>query len=109
MVLVSSLLMTETSMEAEHAVVLGLETPILDSSTPPLKHILCIYYPLYFRKDQPKIQALIDFGSKVNAMTPAYAKQLGLQTWKTYVRVWKTNDSSLITYEMVIAIRISKK
>lgn len=80
MVSVSFLLMTETSMKADHAVVLGLQTPILDNSTLPLKHVLCIYYPLYFKKDQPKIQALIDFGSKVNAMTPAYAKQLGLQT-----------------------------
>ena len=37
-----------------------------------------IYYPVQFRKDKATIQALIDLGSEVNAMTPAYAKQLGL-------------------------------
>lgn len=43
-----------------------------------LERIPCIHYPLRFWKDTNKIQILIDSGSKVNAMTPAYALKLGL-------------------------------
>ena len=44
-----------------------------------LDRVPCIYYLVQFRKDKEKtIRALIDFGSEVNAMTPAYAKKLGL-------------------------------
>ena len=35
-------------------------------------------------------------------MTPAYAKQLGLQVQKTDVEVQKIDNSSLRTFEMVI-------
>ena len=42
-----------------------------------------IYYPVQFRKDKKIIWALINSGSKFNAMTPAYVKKLGLQTQKT--------------------------
>ena len=38
-----------------------------------------IYYPVQFRNNKREtIWALINLGSKVNVMTPAYAKQLGL-------------------------------
>ena len=63
-------------MEVDLAMVINLEIPFPDNSTPLLKRILCIHYPLQFRKNQYEIQALIDFGSKVNAMTPTYAKKL---------------------------------
>ena len=36
-------------------------------------------------------------------MTPAYAKQLGLQVWKTAVGAQKIDGSSLRTFVMVIA------
>ena len=40
----------------------------------------CIHYLVQFRKDKGvTIQALINLCSKVNIMTLAYAKQLGLQ------------------------------
>ena len=40
-----------------------------------LDQVPCIHYPVQFRKDKgATIQALIDSNSKVNAMTPAYAK-----------------------------------
>ena len=38
-----------------------------------------IHYPVQFCKDKETIQALINSGSEINAMTPAYAKKLGLQ------------------------------
>ena len=44
-----------------------------------LDQVPCIYYPVQFRKDQGAIiWVLIDLGSKVNTITPAYAKLLGL-------------------------------
>ena len=51
-----------------------------------LDQVACIYYPVQFRKNKrATIWALIDLGSKVNTMTPAYAKQLGLQVQRTDV------------------------
>ena len=48
------------------------------------------------------IQALIDSGSKINAMTLAYAKKLGFRTQKTDVRAQKIDRSSLDIFEIVI-------
>ena len=64
----------------------------------------CIHYPVQLLKDKRAIiQALIYLGSKINAMTPAYAKQLGLQVQKTDIEAQKINGSSLWTFGMVIA------
>ena len=69
-----------------------------------LDRLPCIHYQVQFRKDQgATIQALIDSSSKVNAMTPAYAKQLGLWTQKTNVGAYKIDGPSLRTFGMVIA------
>ena len=70
-----------------------------------LDRVPCIHYPVQFRKDKEgaTIRALIDSGSEVNAMTPAYAKQLGLQTRRTDIRAQKIDGSLLATYGMVIA------
>ena len=69
-----------------------------------LDRVPCINYLLQFWKNkETTIWALIDLGSKVNAMTPAYAKQLGFQVWKTDVRAQKIDSSSLQTFEMIIA------
>ena len=62
-----------------------------------------IYYPFQFWKDKATIQTLINLGSEVNVMTPAYAKQLGLQVQKIDVKAQKIDDSLLWTFEMVIA------
>ena len=56
----TSVSVTETSKEAQEVI---------------LDRVPCIHYPVQFRKDKGvTIRALIDLGSKVNAMTPAYAK-----------------------------------
>ena len=68
-----------------------------------LDRVPYIYYLVQFRKDKEVIKALIDSGSKVNAITPAYAKQLGLQVRKTDVGAQKIDGSSLRTFGMVIA------
>lgn len=63
----------------------------------------CIYYLVQFEKDKATVQALIDSSSKVNAITPAHAKQLDLQTQKTDVKAQKIERSSLNMFGMVIA------
>ena len=46
---------------------------------------------------------MLNSGSKVNAISPAYAKRLGLKTWKTNVKVQKIDGSALKTFGIVIA------
>ena len=46
---------------------------------------------------------MLDSGSKINAISPAYAKKLGLKTRKTNVGAQKTHGSALKTFGMVIA------
>ncbi len=67
-----------------------------------LKHLPYIWYPIQFQEGQ-LIRALIDSGSEVNAMTPAYATKLGLTTRKTSVGVQKIDGLLLKTYGMVSA------
>ena len=81
--------MTETSKDAHKMI---------------LDRVPCIHYPMQFRKNKgATIQALIDSGSKVNTMTPAYAKKPSLQVRKTNVRAQKIDGSLLRTFGMVIA------
>ena len=68
-----------------------------------LHRMPCIHYPVQFQKDKgATIRALIDLGSKVNVMTPVYAKQLGFQVRKTDVRAQKIDGLSLRTFGIVI-------
>ena len=69
-----------------------------------LYRVPCICYFVQFCKDKGKdVLALLDFESKVNAMTPAYAAYLGLKVRVTNVGVQKIDGSLLATYGMVIA------
>ena len=69
-----------------------------------LDSVPCICYLIQFCKNKGKdVLALLDFGSKINAMTPAYAAYLGLKLKKTNVGAQKIDRSSLATYGMVIA------
>ena len=71
--------------------------------TEALDRVPCIHYPVQFKKDTAEVRALIDLGSEVNAMAPAYAKKLGLRVRKTDVGAQKIDGSTLGTYGMVIA------
>lgn len=68
-----------------------------------LAKILYIYYLLCFQKNINEIQALINFGSKVNVMTPIYTSKLGLQIRQTNVKAQKIDSSTLETLKMVLA------
>ena len=51
-----------------------------------LERILYIHYLFRFRKDIAKVKALLDFGNKVNTITPTYAAKLDLKVCHTNVR-----------------------
>ena len=63
----------------------------------------CIHYLLYFQNDITGVKALIDSGSEVNAMTPAYALKLYLKVYPINVGAQKIDVSTLETFEMVTA------
>ena len=70
-----------------------------------LDKVLFICYPVQFRKDNGKdVLALLNSGSKVNAITLAYAAYLGFKIRVTDVGAQKIDGSSLTTYGMVIAV-----
>lgn len=73
----------------------NLITPGSNDSTQPLECISCIHYPVWFKKDQAKVQALLDSGNEVNAMTTAYAARLGLKVRPNDVGAQKIDGSTL--------------
>ncbi len=73
----------------------------MTASSEALQRVSCIRYPIQFLNN--KVQALINFSSKVNVMTLAYVAKLGLTTWKTSVRVQKIDGLPLETYSMASA------
>lgn len=69
-----------------------------------LNGVLCIQYSFKFQKGGKKVsRALIDYSSEINAINPAYAKQLGLQIWQTNIRAPKIDGLFLKTFKMVNA------
>ena len=66
-----------------------------------LDQVPYIHYPIRFKKNE--VQALINSGSKVNAMTPGYALKLGLKVRPTDVGAQKIDGSTLETFGMVLA------
>ena len=69
-----------------------------------LDRVPCICYPVQFRKDKDKdVLALLDSGSNINAMIPAYVAYLSLKVRMIDVATQKIDRSSLATYDMVIA------
>ena len=72
-----------------------------------LEQVSCIWYLVWFRqkndKDENKdVRALIDLGSKVNAMHTTYATKLGLHIRKIDIGAQKIDKSHLDTFEIVI-------
>ena len=66
-----------------------------------LDWLFCICYPIQFKKNE--VQALIDSGNEVNAMTPGYASKLGLKIRPIDVGAQKIDGSTLLTFGMVLA------
>ena len=63
----------------------------------------CIQYPITFWKKSVPMLVLLDLGSKVNAIYPTFAKELGLSIRLTDVRVQKINNTTLDTFGIIVA------
>lgn len=74
-----------------------------ETSKKALKYILYIYYLVQFWKNLSKIKTLIDLGSEVNTISPAYVKKLGFRMQKTNVDAQKIDKSCLNIFEILIA------
>ena len=72
-----------------------------DTSSKEVVRVPCIHYLVWFQKEQ--VRALLDSGSKVNAINPAFARKLDLHIRKTNVGAQKIDGSALKTFKMVIA------
>lgn len=68
-----------------------------------LKYVLCIYQLVWLKKAQAKIQALLDFGSKLTAMTSAYAIKLDLKVQSINVGAPKIDGFTFQIFEIVLA------
>lgn len=68
-----------------------------------LERVLCIYYPIQFKKETDEIWVLINLETEVNAMSSVYLKKLGLWMRKTNIRARKIDGSTLEIYGIVIA------
>lgn len=68
-----------------------------------LKRVPYIHYLLHFRKDIVKVKTLLDFGSKINTMMPAFALKLGLKVRPTNFGAQKIDGSIFKTFEIVLA------
>lgn len=77
--------------------------PMINSSTLSLEYVLCIYHLVWFKKDQVKVQALIDSNNEINAMTLAYAAKLGFKICLSNVGVQMIDGSTFETFEIVLA------
>ena len=77
--------------------------PVTDGGEEVVARVFCIYYPVWFQKNEEQVRALLDSSSKVNAISLAYAKRLGFKTQKTNVEAQKIDGSALETFGMVIA------
>lgn len=55
-----------------------------------------------FKKNHTKIQVLLNSGSDVNTMAPAYTIKLGLYVRSTDIEAQKINGFTLWTYSMVL-------
>ncbi len=69
----------------------------------PLQRVPYIRYPVQCQEDQLEVKALINFGSEVNVMTPAFVAKLGLRPRPINVRAQKIDGSPLETHGMVSA------
>ena len=75
--------------------------PVTGSDKEVVVRVPCIHYPVQFQEEQ--VRALLNSGSKVNAMNPDYARKLGLKIRRTNIGAQKIDGSALETFGMVIA------
>ena len=70
---------------------------------PNLAQVLCIRYPITFRKKSVSMLALLDSGSEVNIIHPTLTRNLGLPIRPTDVRAQKIDSTMLDTFGMIVS------
>lgn len=75
---------------------------VIDYSALLLECVACTYYLVQFKKNQVKIQALLDFSSEINIITPTYIAKLDLKVQSNNIKAQKINDSTFKTFKMVL-------
>ena len=83
--------------------VLVTSVPLIDGGEEVVVRVPCIYYPVWLQEDQEQVKALLNSGSKVNVMSPAYAERLGLKARKTNIGAQKIDGFVLEIFGRVIA------
>ena len=67
-----------------------------------LAWVPCIWYPITFRKKSVLVLVLFDSGSKVNAIHPTFARELGLPIRPTDIGAQKIDNTILDIFGMVV-------
>ena len=73
--------------------------PVTDGDK-KIVRVPCIQYLVRFQEEQ--VKALLNSGSKVNAINPDFARKLGFKIWKINVGVQKIDGLALETFGIVI-------
>lgn len=94
--------MTKADMEVGLAMAISLEVLICGKITLLLKCVLGIYHMVQFKKDQVKMQALVNSSNEVNAMTPTYTTRLDLKIWSTDINAQKIDGSTFEMFGMIL-------
>ena len=68
-----------------------------------LDWIFCLRYPIWFKKSEIQVQALLNSGIEIKAMTLGYASKLGLKICPTDVKMQKINGFILKTFGIFLA------
>ena len=90
-----------TLLATSTSVTIAREEEVGENLGANLARVLCIRYAINFGKKS--VLALFDSSSEVNAVYPAFTKELGLPIRLTDVKVQKFDGIMLKTYEMVVA------
>ena len=93
-------------LTASTPVTVAREKVIDENLESNLARVLCICYPIHFRKKSVSI--LFDWGNEFNAIHLTFAKELGLPIRPTDIKVQKIDSTTLDTYGIVVAAFLMK-
>ena len=80
----------------------GKDSEESERKYPNLAQVSCIWYPITFQKKSVPVSALLDLGSKVNAIHPTFAWELELFIKTTDFGAQKIDGTMPDTFEMVV-------
>ena len=101
-VLVTTTPVTGTREKTDETAEVGKNNNKSEGECPNLAQVPCIRYPIAFRKKSVPVSALLDSGSKVNAIHPIFAWELRLPIGTTDVGAQKIDGTMLNIFGMVV-------